>query len=137
MNRRQFLGTTGVTLSAAAIGAPYVSTGRAQGAPPATPIRIGVMAPLTGVAASGGREMVEGTQFWFEQIRGEISGRKVELLVEDDASNPDVALQKALVDGVCYAIRLTTGLGGRLSGARAAVVFFIVVRHIGSLLWQQ
>jgi branched-chain amino acid transport system substrate-binding protein len=91
MNRRQFLGTTGLTLSAAALGAPYVSTGRAQVAP----IRIGLMAPLTGVAASGGREMVEGTQFWFEQIKNEISGRKVELLVEDDASNPDVSLQKA------------------------------------------
>ena len=60
MNRRQFLGTTGVTLSAAALGAPYVSTGRAQGA---SPIRIGLLAPLTGVVASGGREMVEGTRF--------------------------------------------------------------------------
>jgi branched-chain amino acid transport system substrate-binding protein len=89
MNRRQFLTTTGVALSAA--GAPYVLTGRAQTAP----IRVGILAPLTGVAASGGREMVEGTQFWFEQIKSEISGRKVELLIEDDASNPDTSLQKA------------------------------------------
>jgi len=91
MNRRQFLRTTGLTLSATALGTPYILKGRAQ----ASPIRIGLLAPLTGVAASGGREMVEGTQFWFEQIRREISGRKVELLVEDDASNPDVSLQKA------------------------------------------
>ena len=59
------------------------------------PIRIGLLAPLTGVAAAGGREMVEGTQFWFEQIKNEIAGRKVELLIEDDASNPNVSLQKA------------------------------------------
>jgi branched-chain amino acid transport system substrate-binding protein len=91
MDRRQFLGTTGLTLAAAALGTPYMPAGRAQ----ASPIRIGVLAPLTGVVASGGREMVEGTQFWFEQIKREISGRKVELLVEDDASNPDVSLQKA------------------------------------------
>ena len=91
MDRRQFLRTTGLTLSATARGTPYIAAGRAQ----ASPIRIGLLAPLTGVAASGGREMVEGTQFWFEQIKREISGRKVELLVEDDASNPDVSLQKA------------------------------------------
>ena len=54
-----------------------------------------MLAPLTGVVASGGREMVEGTQFWFEQIKNEIAGRKVELLIEDDASLPDTALQKA------------------------------------------
>jgi branched-chain amino acid transport system substrate-binding protein len=63
----------------------------AQGAP----IKVGLMAPLTGVVASGGREMVEGTQFFFDSIGNEIAGRKVELIVEDDASNPDTALQKA------------------------------------------
>ena len=32
------------------------------------PIKVGLLAPLTGVVASGGREMVEGTQFFFESI---------------------------------------------------------------------
>lgn len=91
MNRRQFLTTTGLTLTGAAIGAAPVTAARAQ----AAPIRIGILAPLTGVVASGGREMVEGTQFWFEQIKNEIAGRKIELLIEDDASLPDTALQKA------------------------------------------
>jgi branched-chain amino acid transport system substrate-binding protein len=87
MDRREFLKTTGLTLSAAAFGIrASAQTG---------PIKIGVLAPLTGVVASGGREMVEGTQFWFDQIKNEISGRKVEAVIEDDASNPDVALQKA------------------------------------------
>src|SRR6516165_3597396 len=87
MDRRQFLKSTALTLSVAALGVPA----RAQ----AAPIRVGVLAPLTGVVASGGREMVEGTQFWFDRIKNEIAGRKVELVIEDDASNPDVALQKA------------------------------------------
>jgi hypothetical protein len=88
MDRRQFLKSTGFALSATALaGVP----GRAQ----AAPIKVGVLAPLTGVVASGGREMVEGTQFWFDQIGNQLSGRKVELAIEDDASNPDVALQKA------------------------------------------
>src|SRR6201984_540199 len=88
MDRRQFLKSAASAFSATALGIP---TSRAQGAP----IKVGVLAPLTGVVASGGREMVEGTQFWFDGIKNEISGRKVELLIEDDASNPDVALQKA------------------------------------------
>jgi branched-chain amino acid transport system substrate-binding protein len=88
MDRRQFLKSTGLVLSATTLGVP---SSRAQ----AASIKIGVLAPLTGVVASGGREMVEGTQFWFDGIKNEISGRKVELLIEDDASNPDVALQKA------------------------------------------
>jgi branched-chain amino acid transport system substrate-binding protein len=87
MDRRQFLKTTGVTLSAAVLG----SRAHAQ----AAPIKAGILAPLTGVVASGGKEMVEATQFFFERIKGEIAGRKVELVIEDDGSNPDVALQKA------------------------------------------
>jgi len=59
------------------------------------PIKIGLMAPLTGVAASGGREIVEGFQMYFETINSRIEGRPVEVTVEDDASNPDTALQKA------------------------------------------
>jgi branched-chain amino acid transport system substrate-binding protein len=87
MDRRQFLKTTGLALPAAALGR--------RASAQAAPIKVGILAPLTGVVASGGKEMVEGTQFFFERIKNEIAGRKVELVIEDDASNPDVALQKA------------------------------------------
>ena len=36
------------------------------------------MAPLTGVAASGGKEMVEGVQFFLDSVKNEIGGRKVD-----------------------------------------------------------
>jgi branched-chain amino acid transport system substrate-binding protein len=87
MDRREFLRTTGLALSAAAL------TRRASAQ--AAPIKVGILAPLTGVVASGGREMVEGTQFFFDRIKNEIAGRKVDLVIEDDGSNPDVSLQKA------------------------------------------
>src|ERR1700727_2766361 len=90
MHRRQFLKTSTAALTAASVGAPWRSA-RAQ----AAPIKIGLMAPLTGVVASGGKEMVEGVQFYLDQVKSEIAGRKVELVIEDDASNPDTALQKA------------------------------------------
>ena len=91
MDRRQFLKNTGFTLASAGIGAGPWNQALAQEGP----IKIGLLAPLTGVVASGGREMVKGTQFFFDSIGNEVAGRKIELIVEDDASNPDTALQKA------------------------------------------
>jgi branched-chain amino acid transport system substrate-binding protein len=89
MDRRQFLKTTSV----AAIGAGIAPWRSAQAQ--AGTIKIGLLAPLTGVVASGGKEMVEGAQFYLEEVKNEMGGRKVELVIEDDASNPDTALQKA------------------------------------------
>lgn len=91
MDRRRFLKTTGLALVAASGAVPAPRIARAQ----AGPIRIGLMAPLTGVVAAGGREIVEGFNMWWTNAKNEAAGRKVEVLVEDDASNPDTALQKA------------------------------------------
>ena len=91
MDRRQFLKTSTAALTAAGVGAAPWRKAAAQ----AGPIKIGLLAPLTGVVASGGKEMVEGVQFYLDQVKGVIAGRKVELVIEDDASNPDTALQKA------------------------------------------
>src|ERR1700681_5089372 len=91
MDRRRFLKTTTAALAGAGVGAAPWRRAFAQ----AGPIKIGLLAPLTGVVASGGKEMVEGVQFYLDQVKSEIAGRKVELVIEDDASNPDTALQKA------------------------------------------
>lgn len=91
MDRRQFLKSTAAGAALVGLGsAPWQKALAQEG-----PIRIGLLAPLTGVVASGGREMVEGTQFFFESIKNTVAGRKIELIIEDDASNPDTALQKA------------------------------------------
>src|SRR6516164_5791832 len=91
MDRRHFLKNSAAAFAATSVGAAPWKGAFAQSGP----IKIGLLAPLTGVVASGGKEMVEGVQFWFDRIKNEISGRRVTLLIEDDASNPDVALQKA------------------------------------------
>jgi len=92
MDRRNFLKTTGLTLAATTAGVfPMPFVARAQSAP----IRIGLMAPLSGVVAAGGREIVEGFNMFWEGVGNEVAGRKVEVIVEDDAGNPDTALQKA------------------------------------------
>lgn len=87
MDRRHFLTTTGMSFVAVTANI----SARAQNAP----IRIGLMAPLTGVAAAGGREIVDGFTMAWDDAKNTAGGRKVEIAVEDDASNPDTALQKA------------------------------------------
>src|SRR5258705_5982657 len=101
MDRRKFLKTTTAALTAAGVGVASWRSAQAQ----AGPIKIGLLAPLTGVVASGGREMVEGVQFYLDQVKSEMGGRKVELVIEDDASNPDPPLQqpRGLVErGSCH-----------------------------------
>ena len=71
MDRRQFLKTSGLAVAAGTTGilaAPNIV--RAEGAS----IRIGLMAPLTGVVAAGGREIVDGFTLFWEQRRQ--SGRR-------------------------------------------------------------
>ncbi|WP_341992144.1 ABC transporter substrate-binding protein [Azorhizobium sp. AG788] len=89
MDRRTFLKTSAAAAAVGVVAKPYIA--RAQGGP----IRIGLLAPLTGVVAAGGREMVDGFNMYWEERGNEIAGRKVEVIVEDDAANPDTALQKA------------------------------------------
>ncbi|MGE5098239.1 MAG: twin-arginine translocation signal domain-containing protein, partial [Betaproteobacteria bacterium] len=70
MDRRNFIKATGAAAIAAS-GPAYLSGARAQ----AGPIRIGVLAPLTGVVASGGKEMVEAFNFYWDQHGRKIAGR--------------------------------------------------------------
>jgi branched-chain amino acid transport system substrate-binding protein len=75
---------------AAPVGAPAQSA----------PIKIGFLAPLTGPFAQIGKDMVNGNQLYLNEIGGQVAGRKIEVLVEDDEGNPATALNKSrkLVD---------------------------------------
>ena len=73
---------------AAALGA---ATLYAQG----NPIRIGVLAPLTGPLATPGKDMVDGLRLYWQQANYTAGGRKVELIVADTTCNPDQALNQA------------------------------------------
>jgi branched-chain amino acid transport system substrate-binding protein len=48
------------------------------------PVKIGVVTSLSGVAKSGGEQMVNGIKLYLDQIHNQMGGRKVELIVEDD-----------------------------------------------------
>jgi branched-chain amino acid transport system substrate-binding protein len=59
------------------------------------PIRIGVLAPVTGPLATPGKDMVEGWKLFWEQNKHMAGGRKVEYVIADTTCNPDQALTQA------------------------------------------
>src|SRR5438876_7065342 len=82
---------------AAALGAFQVTSPFIIGARGETPIRMGMVDPLTGVYAAPAGNEVMGAKLAVEQInaKGGILGRQVELLVEDSANDVGVGVQKA------------------------------------------
>ncbi len=83
-----------MTLSVAAIflfllGISYPSTAAEK-----APVKIGFIAPLTGNFARAGLDMVTGAKMFLEEIKYSVAGRKIELIVEDDAANPKTSVTK-------------------------------------------
>jgi ABC-type branched-subunit amino acid transport system substrate-binding protein len=80
VTRRTFLAAAGTAAAALSTRAP------AQGAP----IKIGLSIAQTGGLGAGGKAALLGQQMWRDDVnaRGGILGRKVELVVYDDQSNP-------------------------------------------------
>jgi branched-chain amino acid transport system substrate-binding protein len=62
----------------------------------AKPIKLGMLQPLSGPAAPGGKTALVGAQMAVDGINksGGVNGRPIELLVADDESKPDVGRRK-------------------------------------------
>ena len=59
------------------------------------PIRIGLLNPITGPLAVNGTEITDGIKYyWEDEMGGQVAGRPVRLIVEDDEGKPDVGLTK-------------------------------------------
>ena len=90
-SRREVLrGVSAVGLGGA-IGMPFVWRAGAQGAP----IKIGVLAPLSGPFSSLGSHKVEGIKLFFDGAGMKAGGRPVQLLVEDTEGKPQEGLRLA------------------------------------------
>jgi branched-chain amino acid transport system substrate-binding protein len=58
-------------------------------------LRIGFVAPMTGIFAQIGKDMENGFQLYLDQHKGELGGAKVTFIVEDTEGKPPVAVRKA------------------------------------------
>jgi branched-chain amino acid transport system substrate-binding protein len=60
----------------------------------ADPVKIGFIAPLSGIFAPAGKDMAEGIRMAFEQAGHQAAGRKLVLIEEDNEGNPATAQVK-------------------------------------------
>ena len=92
----------------------------------ARPIQLGTLTPLTGAGGPYGAAMVKARQGGRREVNaaGGVLGRQIELVVEDDQTNPEAGVRAArkLIDvDKVSAIMRHLGLGGD-HGGRAAVL---------------
>ncbi len=73
-------------------GGLALATGASAGA---EELRIGFLAPTTGIFAAVGKDMVDGFQMYLDQVKGNFSGAQIKFIVEDEQGKPDVAVTKA------------------------------------------
>jgi branched-chain amino acid transport system substrate-binding protein len=65
------------------------------GASAAEELRIGYVAPTTGIFAQVGKDMIDGFQFYLDEVKNDFGGAKVKFIVEDEQAKPDTAVTKA------------------------------------------
>ena len=58
-------------------------------------LRIGYVAPITGIFAQQGKDMVDGFQLYLDEVKYDFGGAKVQFIVEDEQGKPDTAVTKA------------------------------------------
>lgn len=78
-----------------AVATALTSAGLAAAQAQDEPIRIGFVTTLTTPASVMGRDQVDAVNLALEHIGGEIAGRPVEVIFEDDGLKPDLGRQKA------------------------------------------
>jgi branched-chain amino acid transport system substrate-binding protein len=114
VTRRRLLGLT--ASAAGALGATMLVP------PPwrkafgqAKPYKVGVMQPLTGTAAAGGKTALVGSQLAADRINkaGGVNGRPLELVIADYESKPDVGRRKA--EKLAVEDKIDVNEGGYLS----------------------
>ena len=58
-------------------------------------LRIGFLAPMTGIFAQIGKDMENGFQMYLDETKGDFAGAKVKFIVEDEEGKPPVGVRKA------------------------------------------
>src|SRR5262250_3598002 len=79
-----------VRVLVASLVALFVGEAPAQG-----PIKIGFISPLSGAIAAAGKDMYSGCELYWQETGWQMSGRKVEVVLEDNEGLPATALTKA------------------------------------------
>src|ERR1700756_1843636 len=103
MDRRQFLTTTAATLAAGGLAGSKAFA--------ADPVKIGFILPMTGQQQSTGRETVAAVKLYMAQHGDTVAGRKIEIIIKDDAAVPDTAKRLAQELIVNDKVHMLAGFG--------------------------
>jgi hypothetical protein len=82
--------STSLLLGGALAAAMTLTTGAR-----AEELRIGFIAPMTGLFAQVGKDMTDGFQLYLDQHGGKLGGMDVKFILEDDQAKPDLGVTKA------------------------------------------
>lgn len=85
----------GVSLVGCAKQAPAPAPTPTPTPTPTAPIKIGAIMSLTGEDAIVGTGVKTALQYALDQSGGQIAGRKIQLIIEDDATDPTTGIDKA------------------------------------------
>jgi branched-chain amino acid transport system substrate-binding protein len=104
----------------------------AQATAPTGPITIGVLAPSTGPFATYARDIIDGARLYSDEVGGQLGRRKLELVVEDYQTKPDVALTK--IRKLVERDRAQAIVGLVLSAAALAVKDYVNTQKVPLLI---
>jgi branched-chain amino acid transport system substrate-binding protein len=114
---------------AAMAAAPAIGQGSKE------PIKIGGLNSTTGPLAVNGAEINEGIRlYWEDEMGGQVAGRPVRLLLEDDEGKPDVGLTK--VRKLAESDRVHMILGPVSSAVAVAIRDYLVERKVPLIITQ-
>src|SRR5258708_136672 len=136
LSRRSLLksaAAVGALATSAEVFAPAIAQNK--------PVRIGILAPRSGIAAAPGENGIRATQWAVERFNagGGIAGRKIELVIEEESSPKDTIerfgklVQQEKVDCVQGIISTGAGLalGPVVEEARALTIYWDVTTQDG------
>jgi branched-chain amino acid transport system substrate-binding protein len=94
LTRRQFLKAAGAAATAYA-AAPLLSACGGGAGSASGPLKIGVLLPYSDIYAVLGESITEAMKMYFDEVSNQAGGRQIEIITEDEGTQPDAALQKA------------------------------------------
>ena len=77
------------------LGAVALGIGLASGPAGAEELRIGFLAPMTGIFAQVGKDMSNGFEMYLDEVGNDFAGAKVKFILEDGQGKPPVNVRKA------------------------------------------
>ena len=102
MQKRTFVRTAAALAALCATGFAWAQS---------APFKIGLILPMTGQQATTGRQIEAAAKLWIAQNGDTVAGRKIQLIVKDDTSLPDVTRRVAQELVVNEKVDVLAGMG--------------------------